>query len=439
MSKRTLLTVALCSSLWVCGTHAQERVITVDELFELCDSCKSTEIAFDALRQAAEGVKAAKGGLTPTLEASLSASFNGDGYVIDRDFGGAMKAEIPHFGNSFVLKAMQVIYAGGAIDAGIKRARIGEKIAEKGVEMTRQNVRFAMLGNYLELYKLSNVKAVYERNIEKSRLLLEQIRARHAEGVALASDVTRYELQLQRLGLAVSEINNALATINYRMTTTLGMPSSTIIVPDKSITEEPFREMGKSDWHAIGENSLGIQMADLDLRMQKERERAAKAERLPQIALVAENSFNGPITIEIPAINKNFNYWYVGVGVSYNFSSLWKANRKIRAERAGTIQAQHKAELAREETDIAINSAFIALQNSAEKVLTNEKSLELAKENYEIINSRYNDGLALITEMVDASDEVLDAEVQLVNSRIDVVYNRYNLQYISGTLDTRNK
>lgn len=173
MSKRTLLTVALCSSLWVCGTHAQERVITVDELFGLCDSCKSTEIAFDALRQAAEGVKAAKGGLTPTLEASLSASFNGDGYVIDRDFGGAMKAEIPHFGNSFVLKAMQVIYAGGAIDAGIKQARIGEKIAEKRVEMTKQNGQLIQPGQTVanivesgEKWIIANYKETQTANIK---------------------------------------------------------------------------------------------------------------------------------------------------------------------------------------------------------------------------------------------------------------------------------
>lgn len=435
MNKSILLTAALCSLLWVCGARAQERVITVDELFELCDSCKTTEIAFDALRQATESVKVAKSGLSPTLEATLSASFIGDGYVIDRDFSGAMAADIPHFGNSFAVKAMQVIYAGGAIDAGIKQAKIGEKIAERGVEMTKQNMRFAMLGNYLELYKLNNVKAVYARNIEKCRMLLEQIRARHNEGVALASDVTRYELQLQRLELAVSEIERALATINYRMTTTLGLPAATVIVPDKGVLEQPFNEIGKSEWHAMGENNIGVQLADLDLKMQKERERSAKAERLPQIALVAENNFNGPITIEIPAINKNFNYWFVGVGISYDFSSLWKSNRKIQAERAGTVKARHKAELAREETDIAIHTAFVALQHSIEKTATHEKSLKLAKENYEIINSRYNDGLALITEMVDASDKVLNSEVQLANSRIDVIYNRYNLQYISGTLN----
>ena len=65
---------------------------------------------------------------------------------------------------------------------------------------------------------------------------------------------------------------------------------------------------------------------------------------------------------------------------------------------------------------------------------TKKKSVELANENYEIIKNRYQNDLALITEMLDASNQKLSAEVQLINARINILFNYFKLKFISGTL-----
>ena len=54
--------------------------------------------------------------------------------------------------------------------------------------------------------------------------------------------------------------------------------------------------------------------------------------------------------------------------------------------------------------------------------------------NYSVISNRYQNGLALVTDMVDAANQRLDAQLALVNSRIKVLFNYYNLKYITGTL-----
>lgn len=74
------------------------------------------------------------------------------------------------------------------------------------------------------------------------------------------------------------------------------------------------------------------------------------------------------------------------------------------------------------------------LQQSFKQMHTQEKSLTLAQENYNVINNRYLSGLALVTEMIDASNSRLSAELQLVNAQINIIYNYYNLQRAAGTL-----
>lgn len=431
-----LLTVVLCVLLCSGNAHAQLRTITIEELFELCDnSSKSVEISRLGAKMAAEGVKAARSAMLPEVESSLSVSFLGDGCVTDRDFTNFTNADMPHFGNNFAIKASQVIYAGGAISAGIKQAEIDKRIAEEGVELQKQNIRFLMLGNYLELCKLNNRAVVFKKNIEQTELLVSHIKAKHEAGTALRNDITRYELRLEQLRLGLRETENNTRRVNYHIVQALGLPDETIIAPDSAITNYRLQVLSRDQWQSEAEsNSPILHIAQLKISKQQQKEHSVKAERLPQVALVAANHFDGPITIEVPTIDKNFNYWYVGVGLKYNISALWKANKKSRIERIGTICAKESAELAREETGIAINSAFIALENAYEQLRTQEKSVELARENYNVVNNRYLNDLALVTDMIDASNTLIETQLQLVNARINVIYSTYNLQRVAGTL-----
>ena len=65
---------------------------------------------------------------------------------------------------------------------------------------------------------------------------------------------------------------------------------------------------------------------------------------------------------------------------------------------------------------------------------TQEKSVDLANQNYDVISNRYKNEMALITDMLDASNSKLAAELQLVNAQINTIYNYYKLLFISGTL-----
>ena len=69
-----------------------------------------------------------------------------------------------------------------------------------------------------------------------------------------------------------------------------------------------------------------------------------------------------------------------------------------------------------------------------EEVATLEKSVQLAHENYGVIENRYRNDIVLVTDMLDASNQLLDAELQLENSRINVIFNYYRLKNTSGNL-----
>lgn len=437
MSKVRLFIMVLCVSLWIEGGYAQEAlVLTLEQMFALADeNSKTLKVENVAVSEAQQGVKVAKNGYLPDIDLSLSASFLGDGCLMNRDFAGGQNVKMPHWGNNFAIQATQLIYAGGAVSNTVALAKLKEEMVGVNREAARSRIRILLTGFYLDLYKLQNTLKVYERNIELAKVVIEDTKARNNAGVALKNDVTRYELQLKKLELAERRVKNSIEILNYDLVTMLGLPAATTILPDSTLLDRSLPMDGLSHWltiaqteaHAIKQSALAVEMGECG-------ERLARSERRPSVALVAANKFDGPITIEIPTINKNYNYWYIGVGVSFKLSSLYKANKSIKQAQYNVMSNRSRQDEAIEQISLSVQSDYVRYIEAYDEVATLEKSVQLAGENYGVVENRYRNDVALVTDMLDASNQLLDAELQLVNARINVIFNYYKLKNTSGNL-----
>lgn len=385
-----------------------------------------------AVKEAEARINVAKNAWLPSIEASLSLSYNGDGIVTDRNFGNSFRAGIPDFGNNFALEVSQVIYAGGAIKNGVRLSEQQARLAALDAERDRQEVRFLIAGNYLELCKLYNQLKVFDAHIRLTEKVLDDMRIRHEQGTALYNDITRYELQLQNLGYARTLAENSIRILNNQLAVAIGLPQDILIEVDSIGNLQNMSRMNIEE--EAGLPPIPVQMAEKSVRISEYRKNLSQAERLPKVAFVAFNRLDGPITIEMPAINKNFNYWGVGIGITYNFGNLYKTEKKIRADKLNIQMANEQLQVAREETALAIQAAHIEYTEACTLLDTKLKSAELADRNYELIDYRYRNDLALLTDLLDASSQKLEAELQVINARVNILYNYYKLQYISGTL-----
>lgn len=426
---------AVLCTIHVCAQTDGAQRLTIGQMFELAERNNSRIKAHTtAVKQAQAEVKVAKNGYLPSVDASLSVSYNGDGMILDRDFNYFMKAEIPEFGNNFALEVSQVIYAGGAISSGVKLSELQAQIAALDADRNRQEVRFLIVGNYLELCKLDNQLEVLDSHLAQTEKVLADMRLRHEQGTALHNDITRYELQLQNLDYLKTQLMNTRQILNNQLAVALGLPE-TVAIQSGDIRIDTLTERDARRWQDEAlQSAIPIQMAETAVQMSEQKQRLSHSDRLPKVALFAMNNLTGPVTIEIPALDKNFNYWAVGVGVRYNIGSLYKANRKVRADKLGVRRAQEERTVAEEQIRLGVQAAHIKYKEAYTLLETKEKSVQLAAQNYDVVYYRYANDLALITDLLDASSQKLDAELQAVNARINILYNYYKLHYISGTL-----
>ena len=420
-------------------SSGQKQSMTIDQLFEkIEDNSKSLRTVKSGVEIASLGVESAKSKRLPDLDASLSFSYIGNALLTDRDFSDIHGLSSPHFGNNFAFQAQQVVYAGGAINAGIKLAELGKQQAEVGVRLTRQQVRFIAFGQYLDLFKIDNQIQVYEKNIELTRQLIADIKEKQSQGMALKNDITRYELQMESLKLGLTALHNNRNILNHQLCNTLGMNlegQEVQIIPDTTIINKVYGKDGEAHWQIAGTmNSPLLEQSSNAIRIAEQKEKIAKSEMLPKVAFVAADNFDGPITFELPPIDKNLNIWYVGVGVKYSLSSLFKSNKRIKQAAVETRQAKESHAVQAEQLNNNVQAAYVQYQQTYVELETQQKSVELARQNYDVMNARYFNQLALVTDMVDASNLRLNAELKEVDARINIVYAYYRMMYVAGEI-----
>lgn len=437
MNNPRLLTGLFAVALSSVGVCAQgQTVVTLDEIFNVAET-HSAQLR-PALTEQAEAqreISVAKAGRLPDINASLSVSYLGDGFTVKRDFSDYQKAPIPHFGNGLSINVSQPLYTGGALTSAIEIAELKSTAARYAADFRRDNIRFQLTGYYLDIYKYTNLRRVVAANIESARKILGEMTARFEQGTALQNDITRYELLLSNLELCMVQINNTLNILNTNLVTISGLPDGTVIVPDSTILNRALPKAGIEQWQAEArQNSPAVSIAQSSVDICRKAEKLVQSERLPKIGLQAGWSLDGPILVEVPPINRNLSYWYAGIGVSYNLSSLYKSNRTLAKSRLATQKAKDNLDVANENLALAINNDYIRYLEAYEELKTQQKSVELAERNYGNTSTRYAVDMALITDLLDAANSKLDAEQQLVNARINIIYYYYKLLFTSGKI-----
>jgi len=438
MNVKAILVMILVLLLAHCtfAQSGEERVISIDSIFILVErnstQLKMSETKVETAKQA---VSIAGNIRLPSVDIGFSALYLGNGTILDRNFSNSQNAPMPHFGSNFSIEASYLVFAGGAVLNSIAKAELESQIAELAHKKNLSDMRFLVAGYYLDLYKLQNQRRVFLKNIEQTEVLIQQISAKQTEGMALVNDLTRYELMLQNLKLALTEIENNISIINQHLVITLGLPKETAIAADTTIQNRELVPISQEELMQIAvQNRPGLQMAAIYKSITEKQVKLAKANYYPSLAIVAVDNLNGPITIEVPPINKNFNYWYVGFGLKYNLASLYKSSKEVRLAKSSRSTASYAQTLELEYTQTAVFTARTKFLESFEKLRTYEKTFQLARENYTVVNNRYLNDLVLITEMLDASITKLNAELQVVNANLNVIYNHFMLLREIGTL-----
>ena len=345
------------------------------------------------------------------------------------------KAGLPHPLTLFTVTATETIFAGSRVNNGIHLAELGEQIAFLQQEKNETDIKFLVIARYLDIYRLLNQRNVFINNTNLARQRLKNILSLRKQGMVTLNDQLRTELTISDYELSTRKIANGVVELNNQLNMVLGRPDSSRLQPDttllqQALAQKTLDELLDDAWRENHELKIAVR----EKEAAETKIKLLKGERLPEIGLFAQSNLQRPFLNAIPSIDVYYNVWRAGVGVRYDISSIYRSLRKIKAGVIGLDLARQQDSLQRQNVRVDVRNAFIKYNESLDELDTYRRDLRSAQENYRAVERRYFNQLALLTDLIDATNTKTEAELKLVNSEIGVVYNYYQLLRTIGTL-----
>ncbi len=139
----------------------------------------------------------------------------------------------------------------------------------------------------------------------------------------------------------------------------------------------------------------------------------------PGVFLVGNYQYALPNPRQFPPSASFLSTWDVGIVASVD-PGRWPAVAR-RTEQAVSQLAQAQEALGQLQDAIALEvlQAYLELNKSAEQIGVAERIVQQAEENYKITDRRFENGLALSTDVLDAELARLQGNLQLSQARVD--------------------
>ena len=216
----------------------------------------------------------------------------------------------------------------------------------------------------------------------------------------------------------------------------MGAPENQALLPDTVILPPEAALTGNYEHYLTQAQSQApeLRLAGLRARRSELRLAATAATRRPQVGLFAGYGYTYPNRLVFPPVPQLYSVGEVGVRVSYNITARWLDRH---AERAAEL-AVERQRLAEQETldrkREEVKTAYVRFQEELERIWVAEQNIRQATENYRIVNSTYFNQLALLTDLLDADNQLLQSRFDLVTAQVLAATQYYQLQKALGTL-----
>ena len=411
------------------------RQITANEVAELAlqnhYQLKVSAQNINIARQQTDITKLQK---LPTITASTTQFYLGNVLAIDKDFSNSTTIQMPHYGSTYGVQATQLIFKGGLVNKSIELAGLREQLSELDLEKNKQDVKFLVISNYLDIYKIINQQSVFENNKKLAQQRLKNINDFYKQGMVTRNEVIRGELAIKNLDQGILTLANNRKILNYNLNIGLGLPADTEIIPVENL-ENKESGIGKDYYLNLAhETNPQLKSAKTNIDVADKNIEIIKTDRMPTLSGFGGYSLQRPITTRNPVLDMYASGWQGGISLSYNIDNLYKTKEKVKLGELQKDQANDALTLTQQNIDMNVNASYVKYQESIQQADILNDAKKLAEENYKITEAKYLNQLAVQAEMIDAQNQKLQSELDFANAEINVLYQYYNLLKSTGTL-----
>ncbi|MEI7811229.1 MAG: TolC family protein [Ignavibacteria bacterium] len=335
------------------------------------------------------------------------------------------------------LSLQQPVFTGFRLSSLKNAAELNNKAVATDYTKDINEAAFKIQSYYWQYYKAMQLLKLLNENLVQNQKHLEDTRNNLANGLVTRNDVLKLEVVYSNTKLQQIEATNNtdIARIAFNQALGLQMNAPTEIEADNlQASEDKEAEVYKYEdiIKEAKENRGELQSLKFRLDAGNEVVNAAKSGWMPLVFLNANYYYNQPNSRYQPPVNQFRDSWDVGMSLSWDVWNWgYTSSQTVQAEQ-NALQTETLLSQLNEAVELEVYSNYLTYQRAFEKITVSRQTVEQAKENYRIINDKYNQQLSTSTDIIDAGTLALQAETNYNNAIVDYAIARTKLEKSIG-------
>src|SRR5690554_1612863 len=324
-----------------------------------------------------------------------------------------------------------------SVFTGLKAAKTTREFYNVNEQLTQEQVIEAVAKSYYQIFITQQKLETINQTLENTQKVEKTIQGLVDNGLAKKIDLDRIKVTVVNLNSTKLQLENAVKLQENSLKFLIGMQIDTPIeLMEESLEITPVL-LDAPDVKKLTQ----FQLLETQKQLLEYNKESFKAAYYPTLSLTANYSYQGlgdkfPISGAKPADGVYWtNYSTIGLNLNIPIFSGFRTRSQVR-------QAQNQLdvlEVDMKETEQALNLAFenakTLINNSVITIENQKENVKLAQEVLDNTQNNYINGLATLTDLIEAENALADAKNNYSNALLEYKVAEIELIKSKGELN----
>jgi len=332
---------------------------------------------------------------------------------------------VPHNINANVQVMMPVFNP--QLYTNIKTTKIAEELSHLKYKKTKEQVFYDISNMYYNAQIIKSQLKFLDGNIANTQKLLDNLKLLKEQGLAKGSDVNKIDLQLQQLKTQKEQAQSTYTQILDALKFYMGMPLN------KKIDVEEEINTSEDNYTYNKERTLDFKMAKTKTRLIENEIKSLRRSRLPTLSFMASYGQTGYGYDEEPHEFLDFyEVSFIGAKLNIPIFNGTTITRKVNQKKYELENSLLQQELVADKKEMEINNAKLKLAISKKNIENTKAQVALAQTIYDQTILEQKHGVAGLTDVIMADNELRKAQQSYLQAEIDYMKADLELKKITG-------
>ena len=368
----------------------------------------------------------------PILQTTVidGAAFGQPGTVIQAAFG-------QKWSSTAGLSLTQALFD-QTVFTGLKVAKSTREFYQINNQLTEEQVIERVANNYYQVYVQRQNLTVIDSTYKNTTKVRDIIKGQYDNGLAKKIDLDRVSVKISNINTMRQQVLNAVQIQENALKFYMGMPIETQIEIPQTAFEVSPHSLSEIPNTAIRTEYLLLKKQEQLLTYQK---KAIEASYYPTLSLSAGYNFigQGP-KMPIAAKPSDGVYWSdfssIGLNLKVPIFTGFGTRAKVRQADIDLQTVKEDLNDTKLSLDLAFANAKTQIDNSLITITNQKENAQLAKEVLENTRNNYVQGLASLTDLLDAENALTEAQNNYTSAILEYKLAEIQLIKSKGELKT---